>query len=212
MTGTKLEGIAMNPKDMAVVFVGYQNDYFAKDGILRGVVEEPHRVDEVLGNTLAFIKAVRDSQITLISTPIVLAPDYRAMAEPIGILNSMKEFGAFKEGSVGAQTIPEMTAFGERILYVTGKVGFNAFSQTSLETLLKERAIKNVLVCGMVTSLCIDSTGRAAYERGLSVTIMADCTSGRSAAEHQFYCENIFPLYGRAADSTVILKELGVRS
>jgi hypothetical protein len=200
----------MNANETAVVFVGYQNDYFAKNGILRGVVEEPHRVDEVLGNTLAFIEAVRKTPITLISTPIVLAPDYRAMAEPIGILNSMKEFGAFKEGSVGAQTIPEMSAFGTRIVYVNGKVGFNAFSQTSLETLLNERGIKNLLVCGMVTSLCIDSTGRAAYERGLSVTIIGDCTSGRSAAEHKFYCENIFPLYGRAADSQVILKELVV--
>ena len=80
----------MNPQETAVVFVGYQNDYFAKDGILRGVVEEPHRVDEVLSNTLAFIEAVGPTTITLIATPIVLAPDYRAMAEPVGILYSMK--------------------------------------------------------------------------------------------------------------------------
>ena len=201
----------MNPQETAVVFVGYQNDYFAKDGILRGVVEEPHRVDEVLSNTLAFIKAVGPTTITLIATPIVLAPDYREMAEPVGILYSMKEYGAFKEGSVGAQMIPEMSVYGTRILCVTGKVGFNAFSQTMLEARLKERGIKNVLVCGMVTSLCIDSTGRAAYEKGLSVTIIRDCTSGRSATEHDFYCENIFPLYGRAVDSKVLLEELGVQ-
>jgi nicotinamidase-related amidase len=198
----------MDPRKTAVIFVGFQNDYFAKNGILRGVVEEANRVDEVLANTLAFIRRVKDTPITLISTPIVLTPDYRAMAHPVGILNSMKEFGAFKEGTPGAATIPEFLEFGDRVTYVSGKVGFNAFAGTSLESILKERGIRNVLVCGMVTSLCIDSTGRAAYERGMNVAILSDCTSGRTATEHDFYCSNIFPLYGRALDSHQATAEL----
>jgi nicotinamidase-related amidase len=60
----------------------------------------------------------------------------------------------------------------------------------------------------MVTSLCIDSTGRAAYERGYNVAIVSDCTSGRSYTEHDFYCRSIFPLYGRAADSHTLIGEL----
>jgi nicotinamidase-related amidase len=56
----------------------------------------------------------------------------------------------------------------------------------------------------MVTSLCIDSTGRAAYERGYSVTILSDCTSGRTTAEQDFFCKTIFPLYGGVASSAEI--------
>jgi len=65
-----------------------------------------------------------------------------------------------------------------------------------------------VLVCGMVTSLCIDSTGRAAYERGYDVTIVSDCSSARTDAEQVFFCENVFPLYGRAATSGEVLAEM----
>ena len=198
----------MDPNKTALILVGYQNDYFAKDGILRGVVEEPNRVDEVLANTLNFIDAVKDTGMAISSTPIVLSPDYRAMASPVGILNAMKELNAFKQGTKGADTIPELLEFGDRIIYVQGKVGFNAFAHTTLETVLKERGITHALVCGMVTSLCIDSTGRAAYERGLNVTILSDNTSGRSGAEHAFYCANIFPLYGRAATNAQVLEEL----
>ena len=198
----------MNPATTAIILVGYQNDYFAKDGILRGVVEDPTAVDSVLANTLNFIRAAAATSMTIISTPIVLAPDYRAMASPVGILNTMKEVGAFKEGSTGADTIPEFDEFGDRILYVTGKVGFNAFSSTRLEDVLSERGIESVLVAGMVTSLCIDSTGRAAYERGYNVTILSDCSSARTATEHDFFCENVFPLYGRAATSTQVIDEL----
>jgi len=198
----------LNPSQTAAIFVGYQNDYFARDGILRGVVEDPGRVDHVLENTLAFVNAVAATDITLISTPIVLAENYRALAQPVGILNSMKQFGAFKEGSSGAETIPEFLAFGDRITYISGKVGFNAFDGTQLQEQLAVRGIRNVLVAGMVTSLCIDSTGRAAYERGFNVTIMSDCSSARTEFEHSFYCEKIFPLYSRAINSTELTAEL----
>ncbi len=198
----------MDAATTAVILVGYQNDYFAKDGILRGVVEPQSRVDEVLQNTLNFIRTAAPTPLTIISTPIVLAPDYRAMASPVGILNTMKETGAFAEGTKGADNIPEFDEFGDRIMYVSGKVGFNAFSNTRLEDVLRDRGIKDVLVCGMVTSLCIDSTGRAAYERGYNVTVISDCSSARTDTEHAFFCESVFPLYGRAATSHELLAEM----
>jgi nicotinamidase-related amidase len=198
----------MNPATTALILVGYQNDYFAQDGILRGVVEEPNRVDTVLANSLAFIAAVASTPVTIISTPIVLEPDYRALANAVGILDKIKESGAFKAGSPGADTIPELLAYGDRISYVTGKVGFNAFSNTSLDAGLRQRGIKDVLIAGMITSLCIDSTGRAAYERGYSVTILSDCTSARTPAEQEFFCSTIFPLYGKVARSTEVLASL----
>jgi nicotinamidase-related amidase len=195
---------AMDPKTTALILVGYQNDYFAPDGILRGVVEEPNRVDEVLAASLAFIERAKSTEMTIISTPIVLEADYRALADPVGILSAIKESGAFEAGTRGADAIPELLAFGDRVLYVTGKVGFNAFSNTMLEDVLADQGIREVLVAGMVTSLCIDSTGRAAYERGYNVTILSDCTSGRTPGEQEFYCKNIFPLYGGVASSRAI--------
>jgi len=198
----------MNPDTTAMILVGFQNDYFAQDGVLRGVVEDSASVDSVLANTVAFITAMADSGVTMIATPIVLTADYRAMANPVGILNTMKEAGAFTEGSVGAKTIPEILAFGDRIQYVTGKVGFNAFANTALADVLQDKGITDVLVAGQVTSLCIDSTGRAAYERGYDVTILADCTSSRTTTEHDFFCDVVFPLYGRAKTSADVLSEL----
>jgi len=180
----------------ALILVGYQNDYFAQNGILRSVVEEPGRVDEVLGNTLALISRLAATPATLISTPIVLSPEYRALASPSGILHKIKESGAFALGSPGAETIPELKAFGDRIQYVGGKVGFNGFADTQLDDVLRAKGIRNVLLAGMVTSLCIDSTGRAAYERGYSVTVLSDCTSARTPVEQDYFCANVFPLYG----------------
>jgi nicotinamidase-related amidase len=194
----------MDLKHTALILVGYQNDYFAEDGILRGVIEEPGRVDEVLKNTLALISRLAPTETTIISTPIVLASDYRALASPSGILHKIKESGAFALGTLGAENIPELAPFGDRIIYIKGKVGFNAFSDTLLDNALKTKGIKHVLIGGMVTSLCIDSTGRAAYERGYSVTVLSDCTSARTIIEQEYYCHNVFPLYGTVMASTQV--------
>jgi hypothetical protein len=185
----------MNPNTTALILVGFQNDYFAANGILRGVVEQPNRVDQVLANALTLIRSHLDTGLTIIATPIVLEPEYRALANSVGILDTIKKSGAFKAGTPGADTIPELLALGDRITYVRGKVGFNAFSNTELDRTLRERGITHVWVAGMVTSLCIDSTGRAAYERGYNVSILSDCSSARTAGEQEFFCQTVFPLY-----------------
>jgi len=195
-----------NYENLAVILVGYQNDYFAKNGVLRGVVEEPGRVDEVLENSINLIRQLADTKALIISTPIVLESTYRALSNSSGILDKIKESGAFSVGTYGAENIPELEEFGDRITYVSGKVGFNAFSKTDLENTLTENGIKEVWVCGMVTSLCIDSTGRAAYERGYKVSIVEDCSSARTALEHDFYCQNVFPLYGSVIESKSLEK------
>lgn len=37
---------------------------------------------------------------------------------------------------------------------------------------------------------------------------MSHCTSARTDTEHQFFCENVFPLHGRAATSIELLAEM----
>ena len=198
----------MSLSNTAFIFIGYQNDYFAVDGILRGVVEEADRTRNILSNSLALLGALEGHQTTLIQTPIIFTADYSELVNPVGILKVIQEVGAFKQGSPGAEIIDEFKAQGERISIVEGKRGLNAFSNTALDNLLTDRGITHIVLAGAVTSICIDSTGRAAHERGFSVTVLSDCTASRSQMEQDFYCDNIFPLYARVTDSQSLLTEL----
>ncbi|MFQ5822193.1 MAG: cysteine hydrolase family protein [Candidatus Heimdallarchaeota archaeon] len=200
----------MDPKQTALVLIGYQNDYFADNGILHTVIEESSRVTGVLSNTIDLVERLLPANILIVSTPILFTPDYSELNEPVGILKTIKEVGAFKAGTKGSETIPELLRFGERIMEVPGKRGLNAFSNTELETLLQKRGIKNVALAGVVTSICIDSTGRSAFERGYKVSILSNCTSGRTPFEQEFYCENIFPLYAKVISHVQLLRHLGI--
>jgi|SRR2546425_7709896 len=200
----------MDPKQTAVVLIGYQNDYFAADGVLYQVIEESSRVTGVVANTVDLVERLRATPTSVVSTPLRFTPDYSELVEPVGIIKTVKEMGAFKAGTRGAETIPELLRFGERIIEVPGKRGLNAFSNTDLDNLFQQRGITNVVLAGVVTSICVDSTGRSAYERGYKVSILSDCTSGRTTFEQDFYCENVFPLYAEVIDHVQLLKRLGI--
>ncbi len=200
----------MNPETTALVLIGYQNDYFADDGVLHSVIEESARANNVLSNTLSLIDDIKETDALIITTPIIFTADYSELVDPVGILEVVKQAGAFKTGTVGAETIPQIRQYGDRILEVPGKRGLNAFSNTELENVLREQGITDVVLAGAVTSICIDSTGRSAFEQGFKVTVLSDCTSGRTLVEQDFYCNSIFPLYARTVTHSALLDELTV--
>ena len=91
--------------------------------------------------------------------------------------------------------------FDDRIKTLPGKRGLNAFSNTELETTWRKRGVEHLVLSGAVTSVCIDSTVRSAVDRGFRVSVVSDCTAGRSNIEQYFYCDTIFPLYAQVVTS-----------
>jgi len=195
----------MTLNDTAIIFIGYQNDYFAEDGILRGAIEESSTTNRVLDNTLLLLEQLAETGATLIQTPIIFTADYRELKNPVGILKVIQDVGAFQAGKPGSGVLESFQHYGDRIKTVPGKRGLNAFSNTDLDRILDENGIEHVVLAGAVTSICIDSTGRAAHERGYRVSVLSDCTAGRSNFEQTYYCENIFPVYATVIDSQRLL-------
>lgn len=200
----------MTVRSAALVLIGFQNDYFADDGILRGAIEAPDTVPKVLATTLNLIRKTTETPLIIISTPILFTPTYEELVDPIGILKMIKDTGAFRQGTSGGKTIPAIQQFGSRIVEIPGKRGLNAFSNTNLDGYLKEHGVKEIALGGVVTSLCIDSTARSAFEQGYTPVILSDCTAGRTPYEQKFYCEQIFPLYAQVMDHLTWLRHLGV--
>jgi nicotinamidase-related amidase len=202
----------MKPQHTALVLIGYQNDYFSPTGILHGVIEESSKVTNVLANTVHLINCLASTPALIVTTPIFFTPNYEELIDPIGILKTIKDVGAFQAGTPGSETIKELEPFKDRILEVPGKRGFNAFINTNLHEILKQQEITNIVLAGAVTSICIDSTGRAAHEKGYYVTILSDCTSARTVLEQEFYCSGIFPLYAEVVTHSELLKRMELYS
>ncbi len=196
----------MRPGNTALLLIGFQNDYFAPDGVLRDFIEIGDAGDDVLTRTLALVRALAPTPVHLIATPIHFTADYAELRAPVGILAAIRDAGAFQRGTPGADLVEPLRDLGERLLRVPGKRGLNAFVDTDLDGELRARGVTDLVLAGAVTSICIDSTGRAAFDRGYRVHVLADCISGRTAFETRYYCDEVFPLYAQVLSSADLLR------
>src|SRR6201997_1831078 len=72
---------------------------------------------------------------------------------------------------------------------VVDKVRFDAFQWTSLEPLLRGLGVRQLMICGVVTNICVESTARSAFMRDFPVTLLADCCAAKTHRLHELAIE-----------------------
>ena len=82
---------------------------------------------------------------------------------------------------------------------------WGAFTGTDLEAYLRSSGVTQVVVCGVATSLGVESTARQAYELGFNVTLAADAMTDISAEAQANSFEFIFPRLGESGATQEIV-------
>jgi bifunctional isochorismate lyase/aryl carrier protein len=82
-----------------------------------------------------------------------------------------------------------MSELDDQVNHAMGTVIFkhryDAFFETNLEQLLREKAISQVVICGVMAHLCCETTARSAFMRGFEVFFTIDGTATYNEAFHR---------------------------
>jgi len=93
------------------------------------------------------------------------------------------------EGSEGAEYIDELSPIAGE--FPIAKHRYSAFTGTNLDTLLRSRGVRSVIVTGVSTNACIDSTMRAAFELDYYVCVPTDGVASWNKTLHDATLANV---------------------
>lgn len=93
--------------------------------------------------------------------------------------------------------------------YAVTKLNVGAFYGTSLELILRRHGVTQIVLAGIATSAGVETTARAAYDRGFNVVTVIDAMTDRDADTHRHSVEKVFPRIGETATTEEVLRLCG---
>ena len=170
----------------------------------RGVVGLPtvHPTAEIVKRCVLLTQAFRASDLPVVLVNVhprlgidMLQP--RADAKPPAA-NRPADF---------AELVEEMRADPARDILIT-KRQWGAFYGTELDLQLRRRKITGIVMCGIATSIGVESTARDAYERGYNLTFASDAMTDLHEDAHEISFKRIFPRIGEIGTADEIIAML----
>jgi len=226
----KPEPIAIDPARTAVIVVDMENDFAAKGGMFDRAGVDISGAQKAIGPTTRVLAAARAAGLKI----IYLKMGYRPDLSDLGTADSVNRTRHLKFG-VGQKIqapdgresrvlirdtwdtdiVPELKP--QRNDIVIYKTRFSGFYQTDLDATLKKLGIKYLIVTGVTTSICVESTVRDAMFRDYLCVLLRDCMSepighDLPRTNHEASLLNVEVLLGWVSDSEQFVKVFPVKT
>ena len=188
------------PEHTALVIIDMQRDYCCEGGIFdrRGFDLRPAR--DLAARLNLFLGRVREKlphivHLRMMKIPGLLSPASAEHNKRLGIDRKYDPaFGAFYEVE------PEGSEM------VIDKYKYSGFVSTYLDQFLKGNNIETLVITGLATNVCVESTARDAFMRDYCVVLPEDLTEGSSPEAKGSTLSNIAMFFGEVVRSEDLLR------
>jgi len=208
LLGVSMADLSITPRRTALVNVDLQNCF------VEGSPVAAPRGLEVLQRINLLSAKCREAGIMVIHARHVLRPD----GSNAGILS---EIPVVREGMINRDS--DSAAFHRQLVInekdvILEKPRFCAFHGTDLELLLRSRGIDTIIVTGISTSVCCETTAREAAVRDFHVLFVDDATAtfgiGDLSAEdiQKATCATIGFVFGKVVTSDEMMRAISGRT
>jgi nicotinamidase-related amidase len=190
-----MPNISLDPKTTALVLIDLQHGIVAAD-------TKPHASSDVVARARALAQGFREAGALVVLVRVDPGP--RGLLFPRPAADAPR--APFADDPEFATLVPEMRPEPGDV--VVTKHQPNAFYATDLEVHLVRRGIRTIVLGGISTNLGVESTARAAHERGYEQVFVEDAMAARAADLHEFPVTRTFPTMGRVRSTADVLDAL----
>jgi ureidoacrylate peracid hydrolase len=186
----------------AVLVIDVQNDFVADGGFFHRIGADVGRIQQAIGPLSRFLDAAREAGVLVVFIQAIYDPQHLSPAMRERNLRRGIEMPRCITGSWGA----DFNVVGPRAdEQVVIKHRYSAFTNPQLGELLRRHGIRSLLLTGVSTDTCVESTGRDFYFADYYVTMVSDCCAAASERDHLGALERFDRDYGAVAASGEII-------
>lgn len=91
---------------------------------------------------------------------------------------------------------------------VVAKNTYDAFINTALESELEKGKVERVVVCGVMTDCCCDTTARSAFDRGYETWLVSDACGSANKMQHEAGLRGFGFAFGEVLTTEEVVKRL----
>jgi ureidoacrylate peracid hydrolase len=183
----------VSPEHAAILVIDMQHEFIAEGGFWDELGQDLSEVQVVAKRLAKFLDDARERDVRIVHIRAIYDPEY--MTDPM--YERLYRHGARKY----CQSDDPKSSFYPGLEPQNGepevqKHRFDAFHGTELDSLLRAWGTKTVIVTGLVTHGCVDSTARHAYFNGYYVVFPPELTGGASAEAKRVTVETMNVAFG----------------
>lgn len=157
--------------------------------VQKGVLGFVPGAEKILPNCVKAVEAARKNNFLILHVGIGFEPGYPEVGPRASTFLTVKERGLFIKGSESAEIHPSLVKAGETIIY---KQRYSAFSENSLNMILRAKGIENLVLFGISTSGIVLSTLRQAFDLDYKCVVIKDACLDRDEEVHRVLTEKVF--------------------
>jgi ureidoacrylate peracid hydrolase len=188
MTTASLDRPATAP--LVLLVIDMQNAFCDPAGSVVRLGRSLEGLDEAITQTAAAIDLARMQSVPILYTRHGFSPGYSdAGVNQRRLAQGLEEIGGLIRGTWDAEVIPALQPQPGDV--VIEKTRFDAFLDTPLLGILRHLGTEDVVVTGVLTNICVETTVRGAVMRDFGVTVLADCCAGVTRRLHEISLEAI---------------------
>ena len=169
------------PAHAALIVVDVQNDFLADDGFVARKGGDMTHLRASVPPLVRLIDAARQAGVLVVFVQAIYDDEYLSDAMRDRNRRTGLEVDRCTTGSWGADFYEVRPAPGEPVVV---KHRYSAFMGTELDHVLKARGVRSLLLTGVVTDVCVESTARDGYFLDYYVTLVEDCCGAQTPDDH----------------------------